>query len=483
MAEMLKRQHNLAVLKVSLDTTRPEARVTCELQVTVDHQPLSRGRWELSTEEMGLPARFEWPASQTTRNFRLPDDAIAEVRRFLQEELKPNVPLWLHLVKPYGYLGLFPWEKVLQPLLGVAILRLPDVLSQPSKETPTALDVILCASAPKAETSFELEHHLDLMVRRIREAVPHRRVRFDVFTDVKCVQPLTERLRSSGAWNDVRIHDPYAAESYAAPRRSSEIPVTEELVSPWLLWMRNAIEKRSVDVVHFLCHGYMTAEQGALAFAESPALNRDAHWSRFIGTVELNVFLTQIGAWSVAFTSPEHNYSDLGLRFFADTLAQRRPGPTLYHDWEQDQDACALRRAYEFLYRSEPGQPPASPGYFLYCEPSRVASPDQNSAEFAISLGALLGIEALPVSTYVEDPDSEAQLASVFRDSENVPCWLAATERYVEQCNWRLDQLGRDKSAQSRRQREESEGVKHALRQIRKAAARMSRLSRTEDEQ
>jgi len=45
-----------------------------------------------------------------------------------------------------------------------------------------------------------------------------------------------------------------------------------EISNAWLRWIAQSLD-RPVDVVHFVCHGYLTSEQGWLAFAETPTKN------------------------------------------------------------------------------------------------------------------------------------------------------------------------------------------------------------------
>ena len=77
-----------------------------------------------------------------------------------------------------------------------------------------------------------------------------------------------------------------------------------------------------------------------------------------IGTGNFRVSWTQpscslfnpVGAWSAAFSSPEQNYSEMGLRLFADTIAQMRLGPVLHHETRLDPQREALADAYRFLF-------------------------------------------------------------------------------------------------------------------------------------
>lgn len=461
MAEFLKRAYNLVALKVALKTEGETANASCELQVPEQHEPRSVAKWDVSAKELGLPERLD---PRQASPFKKPAGLIGDLRAWLTW-LRDNhgfrPPLWLHLVKPYGYLGVAPWERWIAEDLNIPVLRLPDVVAEPPHEDPTSLDIILCASMPMAKEPFEIVHHLLLAVERIRVAVPHRNAKFDVFTDRESKTELEKQLGARRLLGEVvRLHEPELAESYAIPRRSSEIPAAvSDLDSPWLLWMRNALHGRSVDMVHFLCHGYFSSDRSALAFAQTPLVNEDPHWSRFVDLAELRTFLLQVGAWSAGFSSPETNYSDLGLRYLADSLAQERPGPVLYHDWRADRDAEQIAKAYRFLFAPEPRVPAMAPAVFLYCQPFRVEGWQSAAA---------LGFET------AEDDD----LRAVFRQVQSIPNWMAASARYVEQCRWELNktaQVEGERQGYSRAKAEEAVGVKAALAQIEKAVANLAK--------
>ena len=159
------------------------------------------------------------------------------------------------------------------------------------------------------------------------------------------------------------MYNPRDAARYDAPDADPNLTSTstDQLNSPWLLWIRDALGTTSVDVVHFVCHGYLGKEEGVLAVSHSPVLNDDEEWSRFIGARQLCTFLDQVGAWSVAFSSPPVNYSISGLRMLQDQIARVRPGPVLFHDMALDPQRRGWDEAYQYAYAIEEAQPPDPP--------------------------------------------------------------------------------------------------------------------------
>ena len=116
----------------------------------------------------------------------------------------------------------------------------------------------------------------------------------------------------------------------------------EQVSDPWLRSILDEMRGTTVEAVHFVTHGYVTGDQPAIAVAESPTRNDDRLWARFIGPGQLTACLTQLGAWSVGFSSPPANFSRMGLRELADNIARQRPGPVIYHDAGSDAGGACL---------------------------------------------------------------------------------------------------------------------------------------------
>jgi hypothetical protein len=441
MAMILKQKYDLLVLKLSLDTWSREVSVRCDLEVKEAGELKTVAQWVCSPESIGLPARLDERAARSRKNdYRIPGDVVEELKNQIDRLRHGDRPLWLHLQKPYGFLGVVPWEMLLQPRLGIPILRLPDFVVRPPSEAPGVLDVVLCGSAPAAKQPFALVEHFDDLIPRIF-AASDRRTNVHVFVDADVFPLLNQRWAQGGRFGGrVHLNDPVGAERYA-PDQTASTQLRERpgrVQNPWLLWMQEALGGRSVDMVHLVGHGFVAAESGAIAFAESPLQNRDRRVARFIGATQLSAFLTSVGAWGAGISAAENNFSDAGLRLLADSLAQFRPGPVVYHDFEDDWTAEALTGAYRLLFGNGPQPAPASPALFIYCQPFRVAEPrgarrprgallgsarDERHAAFSLST---------PEIAPVQVPTSEA-VEFVFKGEENVPNWMAATERFVEQ--------------------------------------------------
>ncbi|MGH8903428.1 MAG: hypothetical protein ACRDYA_17590 [Egibacteraceae bacterium] len=421
MADRIKRHYDLTTLKLSLHAEAPLPAVHVEFEVTTHHVPETVVSWRVPVEELGLPASLEGGLPMDDR-FALPEEMVAELRWHLHEELDPERPLWLHLVKPYGFLGAVPWEALLQLHLDVPILRLPDFIVEPVRSR-NSIDVLLCAADSSAEP-IDLAAQVEFLAGRIAESLTLPTT-VHVFTDSAVYAELLGREWQPRSGGTVLLYEP-AYEPAGGAWQPAD-PDDNLLAQEWLRWMRDELPT-SVDVAHFVVPGHVALGQGAFVL---PAMSAWTDRSLdVVGAAALNRFTTQIGAWSVAFTCPRGQSSAIGLRLIADALAQVRPGPVLYHDLAADRDAEALMSSYVFLYADHPAPPPRSTSVFLYCQPFQVSTEPRKRD--LLTAKALLG------------PPSGAAPSSRVRDllaaETSTPAWIAASQRYVEQCEVRLQQ-------------------------------------------
>lgn len=422
MAMRLKREHELLSLRVGLLPAPDGTKVMCVLE-RGDHGNLKQIKdWVFEPEAFGIPQRVG--QRNAAEGFRVPSELTEGVKSAVAGQHAPDGVLWLHLQRPYGYLGAVPWEILSAPT-NLVILRLPDVLAPPPREAPDGLDLALCASSPVAKGQIELVRAVANFLQDASAGM-RRRVRVHVFADRAVLGTLRAVVPQGKTPNlAVTIHDPADAASYQAPDPDRDVPdQVRRVTNPWLLWIRDAMQGRSLDVAHFIGHGYVSQERGAIALAESPTRNTDTRWARFVGYAELNAFLNQVGAWSVAFTTPKEGREDVGMRLLADQFGQQRPGSVLHHSEHLDEDWSGLMHAYAFLYAAAPATPRAHNGIMMYCQPSRIAR-----------------AEVVPPDWYDDSDAGRIVRAALNLDTQGTPGWLAASQRYLEQ---RAFQVKRD---------------------------------------
>jgi hypothetical protein len=437
MARKIATENGLVTLRVRVRSR--EHGIAAELRVVsyIDGSPRELQAWWLDSSMLGLPTRLysQWPPTRS-----LPAQMIHELCIAIDDlELAHGLPLWLHLVKPYGFLGALDWEAALVPQLGRPLLRLPDFLERP-RENRDVLDVALVCSEPVSEPRLNPPQVLQDVVAAVLSGSRRPRTTVHIFPDESYFDSLRQTFAAEPR---IAVHDPQGAQMHGVmPRGSVRCDEACELQSPWLKWMRDSMKGHSLDAVHFVCHGFVADQRPALALAESPLSNRDRRDARYVGVGELAAFLTQVGAWSAVFSSPPGNYSEAGLRLLADTLAQTRPGPVLYHTLGAPGPDPVLQGMYGFLYAPTASPVPAQEGLFAYCQPALIdtlASPDRAApASAALAANSSLFESVLPPEEMSRDPLAGTLLPG------DAPSWVSAAQRYVEQQSLQLQRDVRD---------------------------------------
>jgi hypothetical protein len=176
----------------------------------------------------------------------------------------------------------------------------------------------------------------------------------------------------------------------------------------------------------------LSLENGVLLLDQTDLKSKNPN-SHAVSAREFLAFQAQVGAWAAGFSSAPGSLSDMGLRQFADSLAQLRPGPLLYHDAVADPGCGELSNAYAFLLSVSPTTPVQYPACFVYCEPFRVYDDRRPDATLE-SLSNPDGRKDTTLRT------SEA-IRSVFANTDNVPSWVAASERFIDIYKMRLAEL------------------------------------------
>jgi hypothetical protein len=473
MAEQLKREYDIVVLKAELvDREQHGGNVKFTLQFKAHGVLQDSDTWLTTTEELGLTDRMDARSSLGEGpRIELPQSMLEDLENFVRSEAGHR-PLWVHLVKPYGLLRFIPWERLLVDWLDVPILMLPDFIFPPPRETKSVLEVALCGSAPLGIEEYSVFEAVSLAVDRIL-AASVRRTRIHVFVDQDLANGLRSHWSESGQLNStVMFHENAAAGKYVLEDASSRLVDRSGTIrSPWLLWMRDALRDRGVDVLHFVCHGYVSRERGAMLFAQSPLERTERYLAGPVSATELGTFLTQVGAWSTVFTSLQDNYSEPGLRALADEIAQNRPGPLMMHSMREDPGASMLDAGYRFLYGFQPEQPPISKALFIYCQPYRTADAMRSRHRGVFAKDFARNAAQREAADRAKD---ESPLEHLFKGSENVSRLVASTERFVEQVHLRDQQLARDELVPTERRERDMHIVQDTIEKIREAVAQVT---------
>ena len=398
------------------------------------------GRFSVPMAELGLGAPASRYASvqrrDAAREMTLPAPRAEEIRALAGRAPEHSDVLWLEL-EPGGGLDQVPWERWLAPLVGAPILRWPHFMKEPKRDAGR-LDVVICADVPDSKPPVLLPELIDRSVREARNAGLD--AAFHVFADRRFTPGLRHR----------DLPGVEVCSAADAQVRSEKKAVD----NPWLHWMLDRLPG-SVDLVYFICHGFLDDGEGSLAFAES-SFDATSRRVCFSGSAELAAFLDRAGAVGFGLASPPDNNSVSALYALADQVARERPGPVLVHDLERGETGD-FGRALAFLFGKKASSPPD--GVSIYCHPDLVRR--RRVTLGTLSLRGGRSYESLEASedSYVELPYSLSfSVPGTTRDGgttrgggaktlsaeapETPPQWLPSVMRTLERQAVELGRMG-----------------------------------------
>lgn len=496
MAVEIARLWSLGVLRVTLDEAPKDPTVTCEVVINEGPQRKVRFRRRFriwSFGEVDPIGRYRL----RELDLAVPSELVDDLAVWVRGGADNRAVLWIHLVKPYGVLGAVPWEQM-EAAIGIPVLRLPDVL--PDQSPPLGpIDIAVCAAAEQHKGDLPL---IEVASEIMDAADSLRKARVHFFVDQVTAEQLTGHLRrlssSRGQFTtEWTVHewDPTREADLGTPL-GRHPRATARAENRWLAWIQDAARKQSFDVLHFVCHGYVTGQgdQGVLALPVSPAEADFQAASHVTATEVLNTAQT-VGAFAVGFSSLRGNYSVSGMRLVADAVGANRAGPVFMSDhavgrvrrvplWRRDGDND-LRYAYQLVlgyadrlpeYRSP--FPSGAPQFDLnrssllfYVQPDlvKVRAPAWPSYGVTLKSPAVADIEA-------EFPSLTAEVTAAGGDARNPPPWASVLARYVDEKRSDLTPLRAAQRAGNLDQDDRAymEGVERALKHLDSVLTRYS---------
>jgi hypothetical protein len=418
---------DLPTLRILLDPTRSSF-------VEVEFQAV-RGRGSPSTvarcglRDLGLPDSLTGLRPIDDSAVTIPPDLLNQLSDAAdglgQSPVKPESALWLEFPSPRGFLYVVPWERLLAPLER-PLFRLPNHLVRP-QASGAFLEVAICASSPAAKAAMAEREIMEALTEKYL-VMTGLDVTVHLFTDYEWFSMVQSAVHQFG--DRVRVHDPGGApdprREYDRRARSS---TPSSVSNPWLAWITDALKGRPLDVVHFVTHGFLSGDRGAIAVASSPTLNTDRVSSRFIEAAEVTTFLAEVGAWGLVLSGPPDNYSDAGLRELADTVARVRAGLTAVHEIGADPQCEQFGSMLATVLSSEEPSQHALPASTCWVHPRFVEFPGWLKDELHINADGSSAFVSGATKAALETPGTEAWVASASRALEAQQMrWLPDTE-------------------------------------------------------
>jgi hypothetical protein len=361
------------------------------------------------------------------------EDALASRIAEFGRDL-PRGPLWLRLVRPYGPLGLLPWEARLRTVLGRPVLRLPDTPFRPTERADVLENVVLVD--PPDDTPPEVvRKRLQVLVDAILDGSARRATRVHVFARASWQAAL-----AGFSERDARIEVP---SPWECPPYSSG-----DQVAHWTTWVLHVMQQRGIDALHLLGRATRSDSDACFLLSATPhdlapplppvVPESLANRRRRLPDTELSaddvaLLLNRAGAWSAVFVPATSDHAT-PLAFVADDLAHRWHGAVLYLEPEPEEHEV-VREAMRLLYTVTATAPPRFEYGFLYCHPDFLHSKQKAAAA---ALPPALAAQALVLAQRA--PALKRVLQTVQRFLPGVqepvahvpPGWLAATQRFME---------------------------------------------------
>jgi hypothetical protein len=423
MAELLKRSYDLTALRISLDHSDNRPRVRLQLDT---HGALS-DPITFPAEAVKIPhdPPFEDAAGRVP-SFSVPRRALEHLHQILKD-IGTDELLWLLFTFPYGWLATVPWERLLAEL-GRPMLRIPNY-AVPPVAAIDVLDIVLCVAPPLGPRSWNPAEMTMRVIEDVLDAEA-RRTMIHVFVDANSFAEVRDRLDDKPTLGpSVNVYDSSDADLAARTSESKRGDVSE-LSNPWLRWVERSLMGLSVDVLHFVCSGQYSADQGSLILRDSPRSGLKPTPSSLVGATHLSRFMTRMGAWALHLSAPDEDVPNLGLRMLADQISQLRPGPVTFNDMTRV-SVGDLAAAYRFLYAAHVTAAPRSGGVSIYCHPGLLnQSPRWEALASDTSERVRSVVDQLTLAKGATLTALESNVAT--------PTWVASSQRYLEQCTAEL---------------------------------------------
>ena len=213
MADILKRQFDLLALQAALRLENGVQKVDFRLEYfgsdseplldawTVDASLLQEGSTgSLSSQLTAVASGEATPppaAGSVPISSRLSAIGSRVAKTLVELRVPPHLPVWLHLAKPYGWLGTLPWEAALEEQTGKPVLRLPDFLERP-RENVVSLDVVVCSDLAEDPSIVE---QLERVINAILNGSPRTQTHVMVFALPENSRALRNKFKSdSRVW-------------------------------------------------------------------------------------------------------------------------------------------------------------------------------------------------------------------------------------------------------------------------------------------
>ena len=338
-------------------------------------------------------------------------------------------PLWLKLARPYGLLGIAPWEKELGEALGRPVLRVPESPDRPVERVDVLESAVVVDAGPDADPA-DVARRAAEVANAVLKGSLRPSTLVHVFPSARFHSAVT------GMMTDKRItvYDPATAKTLAVALDSHEKGKVPLRSYAWVDWVLQVLGSRSLDAVHMVIRAKWSKSDAYLMIAASPSPKENQSTLALVDADEFGLLVNRVGAWAVTFTPPSPSCRT-DVAFFADRFAHLRSGTVLFNPGQGPEDLQALQSGCRLLFSGKPSPASSTGSAFLYCHPGFVSGEGQPDAGTLLNLLAgqanLLAARS-PLLDRVLRAVTKAVPGVATRELSGPPVWVAATQRFLE---------------------------------------------------
>jgi len=381
----------------------------------------------LTKEMLELSQKRELPlaAFRTPDGYTVPADLIDLIEEHLAllDALGSVRVIWLRLSRPYGFLGLIPWEAQLVEGLQRPVLRLPDFPARAAERTDVLENVIIVDPPGDHTLKAEIIEQLTTLSNAILSGTSRTDTRIHIFSTVDWYPELSNFSTN----NCVHLADPAMAQANTEQRTSSGM-------SLWTDWILDTLGGRGIDAVHLIGRATMDEIEGRYVISGTPFATNGARPDFEIDLESIALLLNRAGAWSISFMPACAECRD-SVAYVADAFAHGWQGSVLFIGANHKADSEAINLATKLLYSVSASAAPRFNDGFLYCHPSFLNN--KQSMQYA-ALTPLLAEQALLLAARA--PVTERAVSWITKALPGVtqvnqsapPAWLSSTQRFLE---------------------------------------------------
>jgi hypothetical protein len=378
---------------------------------------------------------FQWELPshlfKSKDGFILPDELCTTLNARIERLEEPGAsrPIWLRLIRPYGFLGLVPWERGIATSLVRAVLRLPEFPMRPVERTDVLENVLIVD--PGTADPLDITPRVRTLVESILRNSTRTVTRVHIFASASWIKHMPDFK----GLQMVSIYEPTEDELETDLLEASRNNQTDtDSIAPWIKWVVDTLSGRGIDALHWIGRANLSETGPKLLLRATPS-NKIA----IVPDIEITLddaclLLNRMGAWSISLApaAPQHAEP---ITSAADELGHRWSGAVVYLGHHTQLELGDIVAACRLLYAVDSTETPSLRASFVYCHPSFLLGKRVEVMAKQISSLAnhsLLMAARAPAMQRVWGAVTRILPGISTAEQDSPPSWVGSTQRFIE---------------------------------------------------